>query len=80
MVLHKILSRPKSVMMGSMSELKRMLEGLMFPWTCFLSWMKAMPLAIPLAIFNLASNAKLNGDDPVLPAYHFLHFINNYSI
>lgn len=59
--------RPKSAMMGSMSEDKRMLVGLRLPCTCFLSWRKAKPRAIPLAIFTRASKVKFMGDDPVLP-------------
>lgn len=50
------LSRPRSAIKGSISEFKRMLEGLRLPWMCFLSWMKASPRAIPLAIFTRTSN------------------------
>lgn len=50
------LSRPRSAIKGSISAFKRMLEGLRLPWTCFFSWMKASPRAIPLAIFNRTSN------------------------
>lgn len=47
-------SRPVSAMIGSNSESKRMLLGLMLPCTCFLSWMKAIPRAMPLAILSRA--------------------------
>ena len=56
--LMRSLSRPRSVINGSISSLRRMFDGLRFPWTCFLSWMKVSPLAIPLAIFSRISSDK----------------------
>lgn len=52
------LSRPRSVINGSISALRRMLDGLRLPWTCFLSWMKVSPRAIPFAIFSRSSNGR----------------------
>ncbi|KAJ6832361.1 putative LRR receptor-like serine/threonine-protein kinase [Iris pallida] len=69
-------SSPKSPILASISDPRRMLLGLMLPCVDFFSWMYARPLATPRAILSLASQLRLNGDEPDFSANVYRNFVS----